>query len=147
MTIKFKIFKMLERMTADAMATRIKDFMPSLDDLSVVRSESGNAIITLNHFIENEPLQLGLNLGGQYFVPLKSWTDLDSLETEAEIGFQLAPAIIGISANGTLQQTDAAGNCVQLTEKNLIGFAEHLLALYRFWFASPAFRGRARSYL
>lgn len=138
---------MHEAMTAEAMATRIKEFAPALGDISVERSVSGNAIITFSNFVGSEPLKLGLNLESQYFVPLKSWTKLGSLEVEAEIGFQLAPAMIYISADGTLQQLTAACDVVPLAGMNLVGFAEHLLALYRFWFVSPAFRGRARSYL
>lgn len=138
---------MQEAMTTEAMATRIKEFAPALNDISVERSPSGNAIITFNNFVGSEPLRLGLNLASQYFVPLKSWTKLGQLEVEAEIGFQLAPAMVYIAADGTLQQLTVASNVVPLTGMNLVGFAEHLLALYRFWFTSPAFRSRANAYL
>lgn len=137
---------MLEKLTADAMAARIKAYTPSVNNVSVERTETGNAIMKFSDFFDNESLQLGLNLASQYFTPLKSRTNLGSLETEAEIGFQLRPTALTMSTTGTLQQLSAAGTTVELTGLNLVAFAEHILSLYRFWFTSPAFRGRAHSY-
>lgn len=137
----------MEKMTTDAMAASIKKFTPSVNNVSVERTHTQNLILTFADFFPDEPLQFGLNLSGQYFVPLKSWTNLGSLETEAEIGFQLKPTKLSISEDGILRQVTHAGATLELTGLNLVGFAEHLLSLYRFWFTSPAFRGRARSFL
>lgn len=137
---------MLDKMTTEAMAASIKAFTPSVNNLLVERMEGGNAILTISGFVGDECLQLGLNIANQYFAPRKSWTELGSVETEAEIGFQLRPTTVGISAEGTLQQVTLQGATVELTGVNLVAFAEHLLALYRFWFTSPAFRHKAQAY-
>lgn len=137
---------MLQKMTAEAMAATLKAYEPSLNNLSLERTAEGNAILTMIGFWNNEPLQLGLNFANQYFAPLRSWTELGSVETEAEVGFQLRPTTILISDKGELQQVAPGGAIVELSGTTLVAFAEHLLALYRFWFTSPAFRHKSHVY-
>lgn len=136
---------MLNKMTIEDMAARLKAYTPSVNNLLVEPTAIGNAILTFGDFVDNKPLQLGLNMFGQYFAPFKSWTELGSLEIQAEIGFQIQPATLTMSSGGVLQKVTGAGTVVDLTGSNLVSFAEHVLALYRFWYTSPAFRSAGRS--